>query len=65
MLHGGDWRGLLVAFVLFRLFDIFKPGWVGRAERLPGATGILMDDIVAGLFAALFTWLLIGGGLLG
>lgn len=65
VLAGGDWRGLLAAFVLFRLLDIFKPGPVGRAERLPGALGILMDDVVAGLLAALFTWLLGQTGLLG
>lgn len=43
--------GLLSAFALFRLFDITKPGPVGWAERLPRATGIMADDIVAGICA--------------
>ena len=43
----------LVAFVLFRFFDIFKPGPVGWAERLPREWGIMLDDIVAGILAAL------------
>jgi phosphatidylglycerophosphatase A len=55
VLLGAGWAGLGVAFVLFRLFDIWKPGPVGWAERLPGALGVLMDDIVAGAFAALGT----------
>jgi phosphatidylglycerophosphatase A len=44
---------LLAAFVLFRVFDILKP-WPGRRlERLPGAWGIMADDLVAGLYADL------------
>ena len=43
---------MLIAFALFRLFDITKPGIISRAEKLPGATGIMLDDIIAG-FAAL------------
>jgi phosphatidylglycerophosphatase A len=65
ILLGGGWLGLLAAFAFFRLFDILKPGPVGRAERLPGATGILLDDLVAGLLAALATWLLQLTGVLG
>ena len=40
-----------VAFGLFRFFDILKPWPVGPAERLPGAVGIMADDVVAGLLA--------------
>lgn len=47
------WPGILAGFVLFRLFDIWKPGPVGWAERLPGARGVMADDLVAGLLAAL------------
>ncbi|MEM6745526.1 MAG: phosphatidylglycerophosphatase A [Pseudomonadota bacterium] len=47
------WPGWVGAFLAFRLFDIWKPGWVGRAEALPGATGVMADDLVAGAFAAL------------
>ena len=49
----------LVAFGLFRLFDIRKPGPVGWAERVPGAAGIMLDDLVAGaLVTILFHGLL-------
>jgi len=45
-------RGLIAAFLLFRLFDIVKPGPVGWADRGDGAVGVMADDIVAGLIAA-------------
>jgi phosphatidylglycerophosphatase A len=41
----------LVGYVLFRIFDIVKPFPAGRAERLPGGVGVVVDDIVAGLYA--------------
>lgn len=47
------WPGWIVAFVLFRLFDIRKPWLVGRADRMGGPWGVMMDDVVAGIFAAL------------
>lgn len=47
------WPGWVAAFLLFRLFDIWKPGPVGWADRQPGATGVMLDDILAGIFAAL------------
>jgi phosphatidylglycerophosphatase A len=42
---------VLAGFIAFRVFDIVKPGPVKWVERLPGATGIMADDCVAGLFA--------------
>jgi phosphatidylglycerophosphatase A len=42
-----------LAFAAFRLFDIVKPGPVSSAEELPGAIGIMADDLVAGAFALL------------
>jgi phosphatidylglycerophosphatase A len=44
---------LLAAFVLFRVSDILKPWPAGRLERLPGAWGIMADDLAAGLYANL------------
>ena len=41
---------LAVGFLLFRLFDILKPWPVRAMERIPGADGILLDDVVAGLY---------------
>ncbi|MCC5987702.1 MAG: phosphatidylglycerophosphatase A [Pararhodobacter sp.] len=47
------WPGWLVAFFGFRLFDIWKPGPAGWADRLHTPLGLMLDDIFAGLFAAL------------
>lgn len=41
---------LVVGFFVFRFFDIFKPGPARRMERIPGGDGILLDDLVAGIF---------------
>ena len=51
----GGWEAHLLAFVLFRLFDILKPGPIRRLEALPGAPGVLLDDIGAGLVAGALT----------
>jgi len=45
--------GWIAAFVLFRLFDIWKPGPVGWADRRSDAFGVMMDDVIAGIMAAL------------
>ena len=42
-----------IGFALFRLFDIAKPGPVGWADRQGGATGVMLDDVIAGVLAAL------------
>ena len=47
-----DWRWWVTAFLLFRLFDIAKPGPVKMAERLPGGIGVMADDVVAGVLVA-------------
>lgn len=46
------WPGWVAAFVLFRLFDILKPGPVGRADRRKDHWGVMLDDVVAGVMAA-------------
>ena len=55
--HGGDmpWPAPLAAFVFFRLFDIWKPWLVGRADRRNDAAGVMIDDLWAGAFAAVAT----------
>ncbi|HTU53240.1 MAG TPA: phosphatidylglycerophosphatase A [Acetobacteraceae bacterium] len=50
---GGGPLLLVAGFVLFRAFDILKPGPIRWAERLPGAVGVLADDVLAGVAAAL------------
>ena len=46
------WPGWVAAFLLFRLFDIWKPGPVGRADRMGTPWGVMADDLLAGVFAA-------------
>lgn len=46
------WLFVAIAFALFRLFDIVKPGPVGWADRRQDAMGVMLDDIVAGILAA-------------
>ena len=48
-----NWKSWLGAFLLFRLFDIWKPPPVRWLESLPSGTGIVMDDAMAGIYAAL------------
>lgn len=42
---------IIIGFVLFRLFDIAKPPPIAKLERLPGGFGIVMDDVLAGVYA--------------
>jgi phosphatidylglycerophosphatase A len=48
-----NWKYLLIGFVLFRVFDIWKPFPLRRLELLPGGWGIMADDWVAGVYAAI------------
>jgi len=47
------WPGWIAAFVLFRLFDITKPWHVGHADARDDATGVMLDDVIAGIYAAI------------
>lgn len=49
--------GILVAFALFRFFDIFKPYPIRKLERLNAGHGVMADDALAGVYAAVLTWL--------
>lgn len=46
------WPAYVVPFLFFRLFDIWKPWIIGRADRRTDAAGVMLDDIWAGIFAA-------------
>ncbi len=48
-----NWKYLLLGFILFRAFDIWKPFPARQAESLPGGWGIMADDWVAGIYAAI------------
>lgn len=55
-----NWLFILIAFALFRLFDITKPWPISHFDKkVGGATGVIVDDIIAGIFAAI----LITGGI--
>ena len=62
-----DWFVILLGFAAFRLFDILKPEPVDSAQRLPGAWGVMVDDVLAGIYANLSVrivlWLLPYGAL--
>lgn len=46
-----DWRILIAGFVLFRAFDITKLPPIRRLEKLPGGWGVMIDDVLAGIYA--------------
>jgi phosphatidylglycerophosphatase A len=47
---------LAVGFVLFRLFDVIKPFPARVSQRLPGGAGVMIDDVIAGLYALAVLW---------
>jgi phosphatidylglycerophosphatase A len=48
-----DWKTWCAAFILFRAFDMWKPPPVRQLEKIPGGAGIVLDDVMAGVYAAL------------
>jgi phosphatidylglycerophosphatase A len=48
-----SWKTAFAGFLLFRILDIIKPFPAGRAERLHGGWGIMMDDVIAGVYGNL------------
>lgn len=53
-----SWWHVLVAFILFRFFDIIKPLGVRKMEQFKGGWGIMADDILAGCYGAILLYLL-------
>jgi phosphatidylglycerophosphatase A len=53
-----DWPHAALALLLFRFFDILKPTPIHHLERLPEGTGIMLDDVAAGLLALVFAHLI-------
>jgi phosphatidylglycerophosphatase A len=58
------WKTFLAGFILFRGFDIVKPPPVRQLEQLPEGTGIVLDDVAAGLYGLIVMQLLLHFGLL-
>ena len=56
------WQAMLAGFILFRGFDVLKPPPVRRLERLPAGTGIVVDDLGAGVYALIALQLLLHFG---
>ena len=48
------WWAVIAGFVLFRFFDILKPWPIDRLQSIPGGLGVMLDDIVAGIYANIF-----------
>jgi phosphatidylglycerophosphatase A len=48
-----NWKYLIAGFLLFRLLDIWKPFPIRNLEKLPGGWGIMADDWLAGVYAAI------------
>ncbi len=48
-----SWKAFLASAVLFRIFDILKPPPVRQVERMAGGAGIMLDDVMAGIYARL------------
>lgn len=46
-----EWKSWLAGFILFRAFDILKPFPIRRLERAPGGWGVMLDDVLAGIYA--------------
>jgi phosphatidylglycerophosphatase A len=46
-----DWQHAAISLILFRIFDILKPPPIRQLERLPAGTGIMLDDVAAGILA--------------
>jgi len=46
-----DWKWLIIGFVLFRFFDIAKPLYIRRMEAFKGGWGVMLDDVLAGIYA--------------
>jgi phosphatidylglycerophosphatase A len=47
------WGLVALAFGLFRVLDVAKPGWIDRLQSLPGGWGVMADDLLAGLLAGI------------
>jgi phosphatidylglycerophosphatase A len=60
-----DWKYAIASLILFRAFDIVKPPPVRQLERLPAGTGIMMDDVAAGILALIIVQVLSRFHLLG
>jgi len=59
LLAPAGWKALLAGFILFRAFDMWKPFPLRRLEKLPEGSGVVMDDVGAGIYGFLVMQLLL------
>jgi phosphatidylglycerophosphatase A len=59
------WKPMLCGLILFRVFDMWKPAPVRNLEALPEGTGIVLDDVAAGVYGLIVMQLLLRFGILG
>src|SRR5215472_1562451 len=58
-----NWKYLMLGLILFRAFDIWKPAPARQAESLPRGLGIMADDWIAGIYAAIGLWIARAAGM--
>lgn len=46
-----NWLIIIIGFILFRFFDIYKPIYINKAQKLPAGWGVMLDDLLAGLLS--------------
>lgn len=61
VLTGHIWIFMVIGFLLFRILDILKPFGIARLQHLPGGQGVVVDDLVAGIVAAVILRLILWG----
>ncbi|NLK66634.1 MAG: phosphatidylglycerophosphatase A [Campylobacteraceae bacterium] len=58
---GFSYLAVILSFISFRLFDIYKPSVIGRIDkRVKGGYGVVLDDVMAGFFAGILTLMILG-----
>ncbi len=58
------WWAILLALILFRAFDVWKPLYIRELQKLPGGWGIVLDDLAAAVCACVSTWIIVIAALL-
>jgi len=59
LLAPAGWKALVAGFILFRIFDTLKPFPLRRLEKLPEGSGVMMDDVGAGIYGFVVMQLLL------
>ena len=58
-LHPLHWQTIAAGFLVFHILDVAKPFPARRLEHLPGGTGVVLDDVMVGLYGNLILWLIL------